>query len=81
MLTEFMRQQEGKVSKEQEEAEMYEWGKGTVQKKDMIARAEELKELESEPFARFLLLLRAFQNFLFGFIKLSKSVTSYIYMF
>jgi pre-mRNA-splicing factor CWC26 len=53
MLNQMMRQQaiaEGKAVAEEKEA--YEWGKGTAQKNQEAAHAEELANIKLEPFAR-----------------------------
>eukprot|EP00636_Phaeomonas_parva_P015127 CAMPEP_0118878822 /NCGR_PEP_ID=MMETSP1163-20130328/18696_1 /TAXON_ID=124430 /ORGANISM="Phaeomonas parva, Strain CCMP2877" /LENGTH=358 /DNA_ID=CAMNT_0006814769 /DNA_START=68 /DNA_END=1144 /DNA_ORIENTATION=- len=53
MLTEFMRQQDVRDGKEAQEAqEQYEWGRGTKQKEDDEAYAQELENIKNEPFAR-----------------------------
>lgn len=53
MLNQFMRQQMSKEGKEKiiEEAQ-YEWGKGSVQKKELEDAKQELLDIANQPFAR-----------------------------
>lgn len=53
MLTEFMRQQSTKDGqKAMIDKAQYEWGRGSVQKKEQVERLQELADIANEPFAR-----------------------------